>query len=178
MTPVTRYQSGVSPTRAALGELEGRAFTAIGRAATLVWLTFGGEVPWVNHRGDQMTRPESAVHVQCRWRLVRGSAVVVQHGDLYVPGASAGADFAAGGEIGTARFDDRVAVVTRLVAAENPVVEDVYLGDKSDLRLVLSAGISLEVFPAGREGDEDWRFLSSAGGRHHYVAENGSVFAV
>lgn len=169
--------SSLGETRAALGELKGRPFSAIGRAATLVWLTFGGEVPWVNGRGDEMVR-ELAVHLQCRWRLVRGAAVLVEEGDLYVPGACAPAEFAAGNEIGTARFDDRVEGVTRLLAAEAPVVDAVSIGDEFDLRLTLSSGMTLEVFPAGREGREDWRFLGSGGGGQHYVVENGSVFTV
>jgi hypothetical protein len=164
--------------RDALGELDGRPFTAIGRAATLVWLTFGDEVPWVNFRGEQTTRPELALHLQCRWRLVRGAAVVIEEGDLYVPGAHAGSGFAAGGEIGTSRFDDRVEAVSRLVTAEAPAVDEVCLGDEFDLRLTLSSGMSLEVFPAGRSRWEDWRFLSSAEGRPHYVVENSSVFVI
>ncbi|MFI8186914.1 hypothetical protein OG539_02265 [Actinacidiphila glaucinigra] len=167
--------SSLVAARDALRELEGHPFTAIGRAATLVWLTFGDEVPWVNFRGEHTTLPELALHVQCRWRLVRGAAVVVEKGDLYVPGASSGADFAAGGEIGTSRFDDRVEAVSWIVAAQAPAVEEVYVGDEFDLRLTLSSGLTLEVFPAGRSEWEDWRFLSSADGRPHYVVENGSV---
>ncbi|SEO43793.1 hypothetical protein [Actinacidiphila rubida] len=131
----------------------------------------------MNHRGEQMVR-ELAVHLQCRWRLIRGAAVLVEAGDLYVPGACAAAEFAAGNEIGTARFDDRAAAVAQLVAAEEPVVDAVSIGDEFDLQLTLSSGMTLEVFPAGREGWEDWRFLSSAGGGQHYVVTNGSMFTV
>lgn len=164
--------------RLALGELVGRPFTAIGRAATLVWVAFGDEVPWVNHRREQASRPELAVHLQCRWRLVRGSAVVVEEGDLHVPGTRAGTDFAAGGAIGTARFDDRVEAVAGIIAAEAPVVCGVGIGEGFGLRLTLSSGMSLEAFPAGREGWEDWRFLSSAGGGRHFVVENCSMSTV
>ncbi|MFE6745061.1 hypothetical protein ACFVGM_04350 [Kitasatospora purpeofusca] len=44
--------------RAALRELEGRPFRAVGRAATLVRLTFGDDVPWVDHRGERTFLPE------------------------------------------------------------------------------------------------------------------------
>lgn len=134
-------------------------------------------MPWVNPRGERMVR-ELAVHLQCRWRLIRGAAVLVEEGDLYVPGAGAAAEFAAGNEIGTARFDDRVAAVAQLVAAEEPVVDAVSIGDEFDLQLTLSSGMTLEVFPAGREGWEDWRFLSSARGGQHYVVKNGSMVTV
>ena len=164
--------------RSALGALEGRPFTAVGRAATLAWFAFGDEVPWVNYRGEHTTRPELALHLQCRWRLVRGATALVQKGDLYVPGARAGAAFDTGAKIGTSRFDDRVETVSRIIAAEVPVVEHVRIGDAFDLQLTLSSGVSLEVFPEGHEGREDWRFLSMAGDGHHYVVENGSVYAV
>jgi len=163
-------------TQLALRELEGQPFTAIGRAATLVWLTFGDDLPWVNHRGEHTVLPQNYFHLQCRWRLSRGAAVMVQKGDLFVPGARADAGFAAGGAIGTARFDDRVETVTRFIAAEVPVVERVRVGDEFDLQLTLSSGMSLEVFPSARKEREDWRFLSSAEGRPHYVVENGSVY--
>jgi hypothetical protein len=168
--------TGLETTRAALRELEGRQFTAIGRAATLVWLTFGDEVPWVDYRGEHTVRPELSLHLQCRWRLLNGVSVMVQEGDLYVPGARAGARFAAGGEIGTSRFDDRVEAIMQLIAADAPVVEHVRIGDEFDLQLMLSSGTSLEVFPVGRPGWEDWRFLSSGEGWPHYVVEDGSVF--
>jgi hypothetical protein len=113
--------------RAALAGLEARPFTAIGRAATLVWVTFGEEMPWVNYRGEHTVRPELSLHMQCRWRLVRGAAVMVEEADLYVPGARAGTDFAGGGELGTSRFDDRVEAVAQAIAAEAPVVADVYI---------------------------------------------------
>ncbi|PKT71906.1 hypothetical protein CW362_16785 [Streptomyces populi] len=170
--------TGLEATRAALRELEGRPFTAIGRAATLVWLTFGDDVPWVDHRGEHTVHPEMSLHLQCRWRLLNGVSTVVQEGDLHAPGARAGARFEAGGEIGTSRFDDRVKTVMQLVAADAPVVDHVRIGDEFDLQLMLSSGMSLEVFPAGRPEREDWRFLSPGEGRPHYVVENGSVFTV
>jgi hypothetical protein len=144
--------------RSALGALEGRPFTALGRAATLAWFAFGDEVPWVNYRGEHTTRSELALHLQCRWRLVRGATALVQKGVLYVPGARAGAAFDTGAKIGTSRFDDRVETVSRIIAAEVPVVEHVRIGDAFDLQLTLSSGVS--------------------GDGHHYVVENGSVYAV
>lgn len=105
-------------------------------------------------------------------------AVMVQEADLHGPGTRAGAQFTAGGEIGTARFDDRVEAVARVIAAEAPVVDHVRIGDEFDLQLTLSSGMSFEVFPAGREGREDRRLISSAGGRRHYVVENRSMYAV
>ncbi|MEU1290388.1 hypothetical protein [Kitasatospora sp. NPDC005856] len=167
---------GLEATRAALRELEGQPFTAIGRAATLVWLTFGDDVPWVDHRGEQTVRPEMSLHLQCRWRLLNGVSAMVQEGDLHVPGAGAAAGFEAGGDIGTSRFDDRVETVTQLIAADAPVVDHVRIGDEFDLQLMLSSGMSLEVFPAGRPEWEDWRFLGSGEERPHYVVENRSMF--
>nr|WP_134008049.1 hypothetical protein [Streptomyces sp. 846.5] len=74
--------TGLAEKQAALSELEGRPFTAIGRAATLVWLTFGDEVPWLDYRGQGTVRPELSLHLQCRWRLAHGAAVTIQQGDL------------------------------------------------------------------------------------------------
>lgn len=170
--------TSLAAVRRALGEVEGRPFTAIGRAATLVWLTFGEDAPWVDPRGERRMRRASSLHLQCRWRLTYGAAAVVQEGDLFLPGARAGAAFEAGGEIGTARFDDRAGVVMRAVAADVPVVEQVWIGDEFDLRLTLSTGMSLEVFPSGRRGREDWRFLGSADGGRHCVVEGGSAYTV
>ncbi|MEZ0069171.1 hypothetical protein ABIA32_005214 [Streptacidiphilus sp. MAP12-20] len=66
----------------------------------------------------------------------------------------------------------------RMIAAEAPVVVHVRIGEEFELQLSLSSGMTLEVFPAGNPGLEDWRFLSSAEGRPHYVVENGSLSAV
>ncbi|MGW5348976.1 hypothetical protein ACWERV_00470 [Streptomyces sp. NPDC004031] len=173
----------LAAARAALRTLEGRPLTAVGRAATLVWFTFGDEVPWADPRGGPSVR-ELALHLQCRWRLTRGAAVMAEEGDLFRPGTRAGArtgaraGFTAGGEIGTSRFDDRAEAVTRLVAREGPVVDAVSIGEEFDLRLTLSTGMALEVFPAARAGREDWRFLGSAEGGRHYVVENGAVYTV
>lgn len=169
MTPLTTV-------RAALTRLQCRPFTDIGRAATLTWLAFG-DVPRANQRAHQ-GGSAPALHLQCRWRLARGAAVLVQEGDLFVPAAHVGADFEAGGEIGTSRFDERVRTVARLIAQETPLVESIRLGDKSDLQLMLTGGLSLEVFPAHRQAREDWRLLSGDEAGRHHVAEGGTLFTV
>jgi hypothetical protein len=151
----------------------------MGRAASLVWLAFGDDVPSVNYRGEQTVRPELALHLQCRWQLLRAGNVLVEQRDLFVPGSrGGGSEFVAGGEIGSARFDDRVEGVAAMIGTESPVVETVSVDEHFAFWLTLSDGVSLEAFPAEREGCEDWRFISFAGavgGRRHYVVENGSL---
>jgi hypothetical protein len=148
----------IEEARAVLERLVGHPFRGIGRAADLVWLAFGGDVPWVNHRGEGTVRPELALHLQCPWRLLRDGEVLVEHRDL-----------------DAARFDDRVQAVAPYLVDVRPTVLSVNLDDRFGLRIAASSGLLLEVCPDGHAGREDWRFFSMKRNGPHYVVEDGSM---
>lgn len=52
--------------------------------------------------------------------------------------------------------------------------ETSHYGQNFKAMTTLSSGRHSEVFPARREGSEDWRFFRRAAGHPHYVVEDGS----
>jgi hypothetical protein len=59
--------------------------TKAGRAANMAWFSFGKERVGINRIGEARNVSEFALHVQCAWRLVGPSGIIVGHDDMYHP---------------------------------------------------------------------------------------------
>ncbi len=102
-----------------------------------------------------------ALHVQCRWRIVREDRVLVGSRDINYP-----ADYSIGQEIPD-DFDwdrdrtrlDRLIDELFEAGARSFVVQQVKAGLAGGLHLDLSDNLTLELFPDDSAHEEDWRLF-------------------
>jgi hypothetical protein len=153
----------------------------MGRAADLEWFGFGQprEVP--TRTGGMKTVRDRALHVQCAWRLVGPDGIVTGLGDLHVPAGDPDvrpegwSPFDSGGQ---ARLDERTLRLRSEWAAAPPVVEVVSVDAFGGLRLQLTHGYGLEVWPDDSLPDEYWRLFQPARGAPHFVVTGAGIHQV
>jgi hypothetical protein len=151
---------------AALRRLCGKRLVALGRAANLQHFTF-----------SDLAGHESALHVQCPWRLV-GAAGILVGGEDYWRSATpetAEAEFNRG-VVGSRWLDVRNAAVRALVETGGIEAQSVEGDALGGFVLHLSAGLRLDVFPDGSPADHDaveyWRVFDDRG-EHFVVSSDG-----
>jgi hypothetical protein len=153
----------------------GLRLSGLGRAADLVWVQFGPlrRVPGVKRRWKFVG--ELALHLQCPWRLVRGSQIVAGRGDVFEP-ARRSRSPSAGTRSSRTLFDTRVRSVP---LRRRPLT---VLRTRADsiggFSLHLSRGWALEVFPADSDSDpysEWWRLFVPSRNMHHLVVSARGV---
>ena len=151
----------------AAGKLIGRHLTDIGRAANVVWLQFG-------------SFPDYALHISCAWRLAEANHILVAGGDLFTP---ADPDMAPDDfhwdQRGATWFDVRARAWRDAVAEANVAVERVSGSDWGDLRLELTGGVVLEVFPDSGDAPhvetEFWRLFRPRTPDPHFVVGSEGI---
>jgi len=122
--------------------------------------------------------PEFALHVQCRWRIVRDGSILVGAADIFWPPS--------GSEIPYREFDydgvtsrrDELLDLFMAHGTEAHVVGRVDGASTGDARIEFIDGCVLELWPDHRTGseadgpDEHWRFFRRAD-RHFVVGPDG-----
>lgn len=141
----------------ALAELVGRRLLAADRVVDVLILRFGGD-------GDG---DERALHVACPWRLADAERVLVGAGDLLTPADPDGEPESFDWEPpGASWLDVRLDELAARRGAAPPTVTAVSADPFGGLRLGLSDGLVLELFPnstpTGHVSTEFWR-LSAPG---------------
>ena len=138
----------------ALAPLVGLALTGTARESNMLSLRFG--------RGDgDALAPDYTLDVFCAWRLARDGRILVGSGDLFTPADPAEEletfDYDAPGG---SWWDARVAAYFAESPAP-PVVQHVTADPLGGVRLALSDGASLDVFPNSSAAEhletEFWR---------------------
>lgn len=154
--------------------LVGQPLTAGSHAADMVMFGFGPEVTGVVH-GRTMTRVGIWLHIQCPWRIVREGVMLVGYGDYHWPPIGSAVDYDEFEERDAprSRRDD---LVDSFVAHGDTahIVVEAEGATIGDLRVALSDGCVLEVFPheatQGGDGhDEYWRLLPGIDATEHFV---------
>jgi hypothetical protein len=123
--------------------------------------------------------PEFALHVQCRWRIVRNGSILVGAADIFWPGAES--------EVAYQEFDNdgarsrRDELVDSFMAhgQDSHVVRKIEGASTGDARIQFVDGYALELWPDHRSGaeadgpDEYWRFFRDRD--RHFVVGAGGV---
>ena len=140
-------------------DLTGEPVTGIGRAAAMVWLSFG-PLREVETRRGKRTVSALALHLDCPWRLRRSDrpTVVLGWADLFEPSPAHAEDRSFDWDIqGNNLFD---AQAEALFAGPPAVyVLDASLSPLRDLTVTFSNGLTLECFLHGTARAEYWRLF-------------------
>ncbi|MGO4888030.1 hypothetical protein ACJ2A9_09755 [Anaerobacillus sp. MEB173] len=154
-----------------LGKLVGLKFQDAGRSSNLFWLGFG-DIIQIIRRGKTEVSAEYALHIQCSWRIIMKNKIIVASRDFYSPSSEGD------GEIedfdwdlqGNNRFDEQIKTFIRDKGRLK--VEKIESDDVGGLKVFLSDGYKLEIFPDSSEDDErseHWRFFNRKENSPHFV---------
>ena len=160
----------------ATAPLVGKALWGCARAVNMVMFDFGERRQSVTFKGTPREVGEYALHVSCRWRIVRKDRVVVGSRDISYP-----AGYSDGDEI-PEEFDwdrDRSLLDGLLDLffegdAKAYPVRSVEVGLAGGLRIVLSDDFCLELFPDNSEPCEHWRLFIPDAHQPHFVVSGAS----
>lgn len=151
----------------AAGALIGLPLTDIGRAANIVWIQFG-------------TFPDHALHISCAWRLSEPGSILVAAGDLFTPAdPDMDPDEFHWDQQGANWFDARAHAWRDAIRDVSVTVERVAGTDRGDLRIELTGGLVLEVFPdsgpAPHVETEFWRLFRPRREDPHFVVGSEGI---
>lgn len=164
--------------RSQIGQLIGLNLRYAGRASNLFWLGFG-EMISVTRRGKTEELAEYALNIQCSWRINKDNKILVGSRDFYSPrtGWNEENDDFDWDVQGNNRFDERIESFIEN-AKEHVTVERVEPDKVGGLKIFLSQGYLLEVFPDTSEDDEYsefWRFFNRRENSPHFVVTGNGI---
>jgi hypothetical protein len=133
----------------------------------------------VEHAGTGRAVPEYALHVQCRWRIVREGSLLVGAADIFWPPQASEVDYHDFDYDG--KLSRRDELLDDFVGHGEPAhrVERVEGAATGDARLVLGDGCVLELWRDHRSGpeadgpEELWRFFRDSAETHFVVRTTG-----
>lgn len=161
----------------ALAGLIGLPMWAASRAADMATFQFGERRRVRNRQGQAIEVGEYALHVQCAWRLVDASGIVVASRDYYYPAGDPDVeppDFDHD-QLGANRQDERMEAFFSHCGDEFPVVQRLEADRVGSLRIVMSHKTDLEVFPNDSLDWEHWRFFRPHSGERHFVVTGRGI---
>ena len=157
----------------ALAPLRGLALWGPARAADMLTLQLG-EARSINSLDGRLREVgEYALHIQCPWRFVESTRLLVGSGDLFTP-ADPDADREAWNwdVIGATWWDRRMGEFFGGRSASIKV-HDIIADHVGGFRLICSSDVRLEVFPtisdAAHDESEYWRLLQPWTSSEHFV---------
>jgi len=164
--------------RSQIGKLIGLNLRYAGRASNLFWLGFG-ELISVTRRGKTEELAEYALDIQCSWRITKDNKILVGSRDFYSPrtGWNEENDDFDWDVQGNNRFDERIESFIENTK-EHVAVERVEPDEVGGLKIFLSQGYLLEVFPDTSEDDEYsefWRFFNRRENSPHFVVTGNGI---
>jgi hypothetical protein len=164
----------------ALGPLVGRPLWDAGRAGAMLWLQLGDRrVRPADQRGAREVG-EFALHVSCAWRLIGPEGIHAASGDMFTP-ADPDADPGSFSwdEPGANWCDVQLRAFIATAASAPVTVQSVSADDLGSLRLFLSGGYVLDVFPDSSHSPhvetEFWRLLQPTTSARHFVVGSAGI---
>ena len=153
---------------AALQRLVGLRISAIGRAATLLWVQFGEQRPIQTLRGTATMGGEFALHTEDPWRLLGPADLITGNHDMFYDRAGESDDDVYT-RVGTALVDVRLERF-RAELEERPIsVRSVALDRGFCVILDLDRDHRLEIVPTGTSESESWRLFRPGFDEEHLV---------
>lgn len=141
----------------------------LGRAADLLWIHFGKKIVVKNHRGVEVEKGEYAIHLQCPWRFVENSKLILGSRDIYVPREGIQDSEFNWDTFGMSIFDEKVK--TFLEELTPIVVSNVTVDEIGTLKIQFENGLVFEAFPESSQISEYWRFINNKTKEHTVVFE-------
>lgn len=132
--------------------LTGAVIRSVGRAADMGVLELNGV------QGEDL-----ALHIQCAFRVVHDGQVLLGSRDMTYVRGSAGPD--AFDNFATL-YDDRAALLSRVLGGACPQVETVLQGPAGALTLEATGGFRVDILPDRSVPEESWRAFTR-GGQHY-----------
>lgn len=114
------------------------------------------------------TAGEIAIHVQCPFRLVRGSSIVLGSADLN----SQRDDWPDASDSSTTVYDSRAAQLTELLARSTIAMTDVTVSNAGTLAITWHNDLRLDVLPNSSTDTEAWRIFRRNSGAHFGYPEH------
>jgi hypothetical protein len=161
----------------ALQQLVGLPLRAAGRSG-LEWFHFGAMRTIPDHKGNSREVGEYALHVICAWRIVGPPGIIVASGDQFYPAGDnphTDVEDFDWDQPGANRCDQRMAAFFQNLDGHFPVVEEVWADRVGSIRLVMSDGWALEVFPHYSLDGESWRLFRPGSEAPHFVVTRTGV---
>jgi hypothetical protein len=160
----------------ALKVLNGLPLQQAGRAIDMEIFHFGDLQPILGRRGTAMVG-DYRLHVQCAWRIVGDAGIVVASRDRYYPAGDPysnqdGFDWSAQG---VNRCDERVTAFFKEQDGIHLRVEAVFADNVGSVRLQLSGGFLLDIFPDDSLDKEHWRLVPRAPAIPHFVVTGQGI---
>lgn len=155
----------IEETSKYMAPLIGKRIVKIGRAADMLWMHFGVLKSYIDYKGREIEKGQFAIHVQCPWRILYESDVILGKADMELYGEIEAAS--AHAVTGLSQFDElKDNVLEEYLSAP---VELISISQTGTLVIQLTNGCTFETFPDSVCHQEFWRFINSEDGRHTVV---------
>ena len=159
--------------------LVGKTLWTCRRAADMATFQFGVRTNVVDFYGRPSQVGEFALHVQCAWRVVGDDEVVlVGSQDLYYPAEYEDVDKVVPEDFDWVRDPNRRDRLLRELFDEGGrefVVRSVEAGGAGSVRILMSEGLALELFPNDSLPGERWRLFRPGVDEPHFVVTGRGI---
>jgi hypothetical protein len=147
-----------------------------GRAADMEMFHFGDLQPVAGRHGTVMVG-EYRLHVQCAWRIVGIAGILIASRDRYYP---AGDPYANDNDFdwsaqGVNRCEERITAFFKEQDGTHFLVEAVAADNLGSVRLQLSGGFLLDIFPDDSLDSEHWRLVPRTPAIPHFVVTGQGI---
>jgi hypothetical protein len=161
----------------ALSVLVGLPLWSAGRTLDLEWFHFGTHRSVTDRRGEPKEVGSYALHVQCAWRIIGSSEIIVASRDRYYPAGDPTQDPPdfEWSKSGANRCDERMETFLSNRDHAPLLVESVQADLIGGFRLFMGEGYALEVFPDDSVGDELWRLFQPYTEADHFVVTGRGI---
>jgi hypothetical protein len=151
-----------------LKELLGQPLIEIGRAANLLWLSFGEKITVIDRNGHEKVKSKFSLNIQCSWRLIKENRIIVASKDIYLPRTNSKERDFDWDNVGANRFDEKIEEFKKQEML-NIVVSKISADEYGGVKLHFKTGEVLDVFPDDSLEDEFWRLIISGKESKHFV---------
>lgn len=138
----------------------GQPLTFTRRIVDFQAFEFGPQLPTISRNGQPMTKADYVLHVQCPWRIIRNGAVFVGSEDSYarVPEDTDLSELDIDQHEASRR--DFFMSQMRLDLVKNErYVEGVTADELGGIKITLSNGDILDLFPCNTDDQDAWRLM-------------------
>lgn len=161
----------------ALHPLINTRLSDIGRAHTLEWMIF---IPMstIEYEREDHSLIEYCLNIQCTWRITDQRGIVIASDDLFFPAGDNpyndmdNFDWAVQGN---SRLDARTDIFTTKLSNNPLIVLSIKADPFGGLKILLTEGYSIELFPSNSIGHEFWRFFVHHSTDDHFVVTGKGI---
>jgi len=152
--------------------------TSTGRVVDLQWFVFGVTNPDESNNEHDQFNFEYAIHVQCAWRISDTKGIVVASRDRYYSANCSSyednQDF--NWDVpGSNQCDQKIANFIESKSTKPLIILSVEADVVGSLRINLSEGYVLDLFPDDSLGKEYWRFFKLNSDHTHFVVTGKGI---